>query len=366
MKIHFGILVILWLLIIPLSPYAIHAQGSLEMAITTAKVKFPTELIFNLSARSVDPIADIRLRYTTDRFSFTKVINEAYVEFEPASSANVSWTLDMQRTGGLPPGTMVTYWWLLTDTRGNKYQTDNEKVLFDDLRYTWQKLNESPLTLYWYKGNASFAQGLMDTAQQALKKLCADAGIQLVKPIRLYVYASAQDVRGAIIYPIGWEAGVAFTDYGAVILSVAPDELVWGKKIIAHELAHLVTRQLTVSPYNGIPTWLSEGISVNAEGALSSARTSRLSKAVKNEQLISARSLTSPFLVDSDAASLSYAESGSIVEYLVRTHGQSKLLQLLDTFKQGSTYDEALQKIYNFNIDALNNLWQSYAKTKYK
>ncbi len=336
------------------------------MAISSAISKFPQELIFSLSARSQVPIADIRLCYTTDRFNFIEVVNEAYIEFVQDKSVNINWTLDMKKTGGLPPGTKVTYWWLLTDISGNKHQTRSENVIFNDLRYSWRSLSEDQLKLYWYKGDASFAQELMSTVQKVHKKLCIDAGIQLVKPAQLYIYASAEDVRGAVINPVGWEGGIAFTDYGIIMAGIAPDELAWGKRVIAHEFTHLVTRHMTRNPYNSIPTWLSEGISVNAEGGLSSSHASRLGKAVKNDQLISVRSLSSPFLVNSDKASLSYAESCSIVDYLVRTHGQSKLSQLLDSFKQGNTYDEALQKIYNFNTDDLSSLWQNYVKAKYQ
>jgi hypothetical protein len=37
---------------------------------------------------------------------------------------------------------------------------------------------------------------------------------------------------------------------------------------MVHELAHLVTYQMTFNPYGDIPTWFSEGISMYAEGAL--------------------------------------------------------------------------------------------------
>jgi hypothetical protein len=135
---------------------------------------------------------------------------------------------------------------------------------------------------------------------------------------------------------------------------------------MTHEFAHLVTGYLSDNPYNSIPRWLGEGISENAEGGITSSAVEQLMKAVKTDQLISVRSLTSPFLVKSDKVSLSYAESYSIVSYLVRTYGQDKLSQLLDCFKQGSTYEDALQKVYNVKTDDLNSSWQNYVKTRYR
>ena len=50
----------------------------------------------------------------------------------------------------------------------------------------------------------------------------------------------------------------------------------------------------------------------------------------------------------------------SLVEFLVRSYGQGKMLELLETFKQGSDYDEALEEAYGFDMDALDTLWRDY------
>jgi hypothetical protein len=36
------------------------------------------------------------------------------------------------------------------------------------------------------------------------------------------------------------------------------------------------------------------------------------------------------------------------------------MLELLDTFGQGSDYDEALKKVYGFDMDGLNQRWLDY------
>ena len=59
-------------------------------------------------------------------------------------------------------------------------------------------------------------------------------------------------------------------------------------------------------------------------------------------------------------SSLSYAQSYSLVEFLITSYGQGKMLELLNTFKQGSSYDGALEKVYGFDMDGLNTLWRDY------
>ena len=38
------------------------------------------------------------------------------------------------------------------------------------------------------------------------------------------------------------------------------------------------------------------------------------------------------------------------------------MFTLLDTFRQGSTYDDALQKVYGLDMDGLNTIWQASLK----
>ena len=82
-----------------------------------------------------------------------------------------------------------------------------------------------------------------------------------------------------------------------------------------------------------------------------------------SNSLISAKSLCSPFPAETDAAILAYAESYSLVKYLLGQYGgQARMLEFLNAFKQGSGYNEALNSVYGLDIDKLNDLWSAYIK----
>jgi len=343
-----------------LSPSLVTARGGLTILDSSAQAEFPLGLRFNLSARSDVNITDIRLHYAVDRAAFAQVTSEVYIEFVPATTVDVSWTLEMVRIGGLPPGSSVDYWWTVKDAQGDRIETAPAQVKFDDNRYSWRSLTEGKVTIYWYEGGQSWAQEIMATAQQALTRLAEDTGAYLEKPVKLYTYANPQDLRGAMIYPQEWTGGVAFTRFGIIAIGIAPHELYWGKRAIAHELAHLVISQMTLNPYSDLPTWLDEGLAMYAEGVLGLEYTTYLYRAVAENNLISARSLSSPFSAYAEEAVLSYAQSYSLVEFLISNYGQGKMLELLNTFKQGSTYDGALDKVYDFDMDGLDTLWRDY------
>jgi len=338
----------------------VQAWGGLRVLDSSVQAEFPSSLSFNLSAESDADITDIRLHYIVDRVSFATITSEVYIEFMPGTEVDVAWAWDMRKTGGLPPGSGVDYWWTVEDASGDRVETARTTVQFDDKRYSWRSLTEGEVTIYWYKGGLSFAHELMATAQEALSRLNEDTGAYLEEPAELYIYADAQDLRGAMIYPQEWTGGVAFTQYGTIAIGIAPGNLEWGKRAVSHELAHLVIHQMTSNPYSGLPTWLDEGLAMSAEGPLELEFTYFLNEAIAEDSLISVRSLASPFSAYAGQSYLSYAQSYSLVEFLVDNYGQDKMLQLLNTFRQGSDYDGALEKVYGFDMDGLDALWRDY------
>jgi len=353
------------LLLAILSPGLVQAQGELTILDSSAQAEFPRQLNFSLSARSDVNITDIRLCYTVDRISFAEVISEAYIEFVPSTTVDVDWTLSMVKIGGLPPGSSVEYWWKVEDASGNKTETTPVQVQFNDERYSWRSLTEGKIDLYWYEGGDSFAQELMTAAQQALVRLAEDTGAELEEPAKLYIYATSEDLVGAMIYPQEWTGGVAYPRYGIMAIGISLDNIDWGKRAIAHELTHLVIHQMTLNPYNDLPTWLDEGLAMHNEGELEPTFVTYLEMAIAEDDLISVQSLSSPFSAYAEEAVLSYAQSYSLVEFLITGYGQVKMLELLNTFREGSGYDAALERVYGFDMDGLDSLWQDYVIQQY-
>ncbi len=348
------------LFLVLLSPISVQASGGLTILGKSVEAEFPLKLNFSLSAESDVNITDVRLHYTVDRVSFAQVTSEVYIEFVPATTVEAEWAWDMRKTGGLPPGSIVEYWWAVEDAGGNRAETKPARVQFNDTRHLWSNLTEGKVTLYWHEGKQSFAEEIMTTAQQVLVRLTEDTGAELKKPVEIYIYASAQDLLGAMIFPQEWTGGVAFTRYGTVAIGIPPENLDWGKRALAHELTHLVIHQMTFNPYNDLPTWLDEGLAMYGEGAPEPVYAAILAKAIAEDSLISVRSLASPFSAYAEEAVLGYAQSYSLVEFLISNYGQSQTFELLNTFSEGSSYDGALNKVYGFDMDGLDSRWRRY------
>jgi hypothetical protein len=346
--------------ILVITPTVSHAQGGISLLDSSAQIYFPSGLAFSIKAQSQNDIVKLRLHYQVDRMNYAPITDEAWPEFTPSTKVQTQWVWDM-RKASLPAGATVTYWWTIEDTTGDSLTTPSQKVRFDDLRYNWKKVTSGQISLFWYKGNQSFVDQLTVACQQALDRLAQDTGVYLKQPVSLYIYASPEDLRGAMVFPQEWTGGVAFTEYGIIAIGIPINELDWGKGALGHELGHMVTHQITFSPYGAIlPTWLDEGLAMYAEGKPDPYLQSVLEKAITQHNLISVRSLASPFSAIPEQAYISYAESQSLIEFLIQNYGRDKMLNLLNLFKEGNTYDDALTQVYGFDQDGLDALWQKY------
>ncbi|MEE8619596.1 MAG: peptidase MA family metallohydrolase [Dehalococcoidia bacterium] len=345
------------------SPSAVAAVDGIVVIDMDVDIDFPNQAVFTIEAESYVDIVDVRLYYQVDRMNYAEVVSEGWADFTPASMVEANWVWDM-RNVGLPSGAEVIYWWMIEDADGNRFETSPDIMNFDDDRYLWQSLTStapqgSEMSLFWYEGSDSFARELMDTCDEGLARLTQDIGTYPERPINIYIYASDDDLKGAMIFPQEWTGGVAFTAFSTIAIGISPSELDWGRRALVHELTHLVVHQATFSPYGQLPLWLDEGLAMYNEGELDPVLRSYLEEAILEDELISVRSLCSPFSAYSEKAGLSYAQSYSLVEYLLDNYGQDSMLDLLTVFKQGSTYDEALTEVYGFDIDGLDARWRA-------
>ena len=167
-------------------------------------------------------------------------------------------------------------------------------------------------------------------------------------------------MRGAVLFAQAWTGGLAFVAHNIVLITVDPEDFESHLPGVVHELAHLLVEEATFNCFGGLPTWLDEGLAVYAEGELPDNQRRTLEEAITNNDLISLRSLNSSFPAADTGATLSYAQSQSLVEYLITAHGWPKMQELLAVFAQGATHGGAIQQVYGMDIDRLEAAWRQW------
>ena len=333
-------------------------EGEIIVFASSATAEYPDALHFDIDIESLADIARVELEYRIMKISTVDYVSAIMADFEPAKKVKTCIDLEMVKIGGLPPGADIEYVWIIEDEEGRHLETEVATVRFDDSRYSWKNVSQGTVELYWYEGDADFAEELMNAAIEALDMLAEDTGTELLRPVKIYIYKSSQDLKGAMIYPQEWTGGVAYSEFGITAIGIAPNNVDWGKRVIAHELAHLLVYQITYNPYGRMPVWVDEGLATYAEGNLTSHMQTVLDDAIRTDDLVSVHSLCSSFPAGGKVE-LYYAESYSLVKFLIDTYGQEKMLELLRAFKQGDQYNDALIKVYGFDLNSLENAWRT-------
>ena len=348
-------------LILSLHLFAVQSAFASPQADVTddqAVMSFPLSVTFSAKINSTANITSVVLEYGTEQLTCGEVVAKAFPQFNPGKSVNVEWTWEMRQSGSLPPGATIWWHWRYTDETGKEAVSNQQTIIWLDSEHNWKTITANTLNLHYYSGNQSFAEDLLNAAENGLEFNRTKSGLTAQSPIDLYIYASTNDLKDAILYEPSWTGGQAFPDQDIVILGISKDDLDWGRGAIVHELTHVLVGHLTFSCLGGVPTWLNEGLAVYSEGKLDDVSQQQLDEAIKDDKLLTVRSLSSGFSEVASKAYLSYSQSYSIVKFLIETYGQDKMTNLLTSLRDGATIDNALINTYGFDVEGLDDAWR--------
>lgn len=325
-----------------------------------ATINFPREVRFSLAWPADTDITAATLHYDVDKVSCLEASAQVPVDLVTNGDSVVAeWTWVMGRSGNPPPGSVLNWYWTLTDEDGNSRQTPMQTNTFIDDRFSWQTISAEGINLHWYRGE-EVGPILLDAAVAGLDTLENDMGIQLQDDVDIYIYGSAADMRDALLFVQEWAGGVAFDEYNTILMGVQPASAEgWGRSTMRHELAHLVVGQYGWSCVGGSrPTWLNEGLAMFAEGDPAPDTISSLQIATQENSFEPLRSLNGSFSSHGPEAGIAYAQSYSVVDFLLRQYGQEAMQSLLLTLAEGTSYDEALLSVYGIDVDGVETAWR--------
>ncbi|VAX35347.1 hypothetical protein MNBD_UNCLBAC01-30 [hydrothermal vent metagenome] len=137
--------------------------------------------------------------------------------------------------------------------------------------------------------------------------------------------------------------------------------------ILPHEISHLMLNDFLGSGVP-IPLWLDEGIAQLQEPTKRMVAHQIMRNSVRQGDYISFASLMSQDIrgeTDTKKVKIFYAQSISIIDFLIKKYGSNKFGQFCRQLKNGKTLEEALRATYTLSIesvDALEQRWVEYMR----
>lgn len=347
------LLVALGIELSPMMPVA--AQDAIRVESSTATPNFPNGITFDLSAVADRPIVKAELLYAKAE---VETLNLESADFTPADKVEVTLPVDF-RSAYVPPGIDITYRWRLTDDAGGVIETEPASVSWTDSRFAWTEVSTDQVSVHYYTGDEAYARRILDAAQSTVDRLQQTFGVERSRPIRIWVYDSKDDFQGSQApNSQEWIAGTAYPEL-QVILAVLPDgnEREVGR-VVPHEISHQMLYQATRNPFNVPATWLDEGLAVANQENGNEAFSGVVQSAAEAGRLFSIRSLTSDFPYDPADATLAYAESYSVVEFILGRWGEDGTAAIVAAYRDGLSHDDALKQAIGVDVDGLDALWK--------
>jgi len=231
-----------------------------------------------------------------------------------------------------------------------------------DNRYNWQELIEEPFKIYWYEGEITLAQEVLDAAlygqTKTLEMLMQPPDLQ---PIVIFIYSSAEELQSSLA-AVGqtWVSGYADPARGSVVVALpsAMNQPLEIQRLIPHEVAHILLYRFMGAEFSYSPTWLNEGFASQVEIYSLPEYKLVLERAYEGRDMIPFLHLCQAFPANPELARLAYAQSDALVEYIQQEYGVPGLQSLIYAYDQGVSCERGVEMALGIDLQTLDQNWQ--------
>jgi hypothetical protein len=341
------------------------ADDAITVIENSASYNFAQQITFTLEATSTVQVTRIYLVFATTSGEQTET-QEASFEQE-GDTIRASYLHDL-RLSPIAPFDTIIFRWEIEYGGEERYPTGEQQIEYVDNRFAWDQVSdeETHIAIHWIEGEGDlkFGQTALDIARASLQDINAELRAPLPEAVDIYIYDTQDNLNAAMVLSgREWVGGQAHPDLGVIVVAVPANSLVATSRMerfLPHEITHLLVYQIvTPEGYRYVPEWLDEGLATANERLPNVDYGLMIEEYQQRGQLIPLRELCVPFSPDSQTAYLSYAQSGSVVDYIRERYGAQGIRDLLTAYKNGASCTSGVEEALGISIDTLDASWQA-------
>ena len=271
-----------------------------------------------------------------------------------------SWRAAAVLEGQLAPNTRLSFRFRAREADHVVLGPESETTLVDD-RFEWRTISGPVVRLHWYEGDEAFAQRALDIGEQAITTASELLGVTETEPIDFFIYSTEADLRAALNPNRENIAGQAHSEIRTLFGLIQSNEIEsdWVDTLVRHELTHLVFDAATKNAYHSPPRWLNEGVAVYLSEGNTPSWQQTVQAAQADDSLIPLDGLAGLFPTAGDRLGLAYGESVSAVDFFIRTYDEPTLWQLVRSYAEGLSDDDAFRQATGAGLAEFNAAWMS-------
>lgn len=230
----------------------------------------------------------------------------------------------------------------------------------------WNKHKGTHFVIYYKSVPLDFIKTVESAAEESFREISDGLGFRrdvhwvAEGRAKIYIYENAEDYKANAMFQ--WSHGAAFASEKTI--RTFPSAHGFFDSTLPHELGHIIFREyIGIEPK--VPLWFEEGVAMYQEKAKRFGAHDFVLQAVEKGEFIPLNDLTDMRLYNNSPDSqlqLFYAESASIVYYIINELGEHKFVRFCRALKDRKSFLEALQDVYvRFkSLDDLNRAWLNY------
>ncbi len=357
-------LLLLSLVLFLINPLFTRAQGFFEVTDQDVTFRFGEQITFRATIITDPPVDEVLLFFRPDG------PYDTHTKRVPIDASGQAVYIHELAQDPVPPFSTIHYWFQLETLSGEAQVSSSDSFDYIDNRFEWRILQDPPFRVFWYNGDAIFAQQVADTAQTGLRQLSdmlSDESFDLTaalagKSLDIYVYSAISDLQSAL--SVGgptWIAGHADPELGVALVSLppGPEQALEIERQVPHEITHILLYTRYGPGYHSLPVWLNEGMASVSEFYRNLNYQILLDNAVENDIMIPLEDLCDGFPAGASRVIQAYAESTDFTRYLVQEYGNRDLRALFQAYADGKSCQRGVEEVYGTSLTELEREWRS-------
>ena len=167
---------------------------------------------------------------------------------------------------------------------------------------------------------------------------------------KAFIDATSMPPRSRVVGLATFPAGVIHIDGTGLLASI--------EKVVPHEVGHVMVARALGPALPALPTWFNEGAAEYVAGETAAQVDPVWVRAVGRGSSLDLAELDAAISERGDEAGLAYAESASIVNFLVAERGETVIADLIRSLARTRDFETSLQEVIGWRTSELESTWR--------
>jgi hypothetical protein len=193
---------------------------------------------------------------------------------------------------------------------------------------------------------------------EAAPRIASVVGTRDLRPMAAFVHLHRNDFREATGIPAESAVVGLASVPGDVIHIDGTGVRASVRKVVTHEVGHIMIGRALGPALPALPAWANEGIAEYVAGKRAAQVDPFAVRAIGRGMALDLDELDSAIAARGTAAGIAYAQSASLVNFLVERRGDSVIASLLAAVRRSGDFDTALQEVAGISSPELESAWR--------